>query len=76
MVMAINMYLLFVSIFGTLVESAVVTVILGVATIFYVAFIIYLVLEPAQADGNWTYMKRMFLSSRLVISLVSLKSCL
>ena len=68
--MAINMYLLFVSIFGALVESTAVTVTLGVATIFYIAFIIYLVLEPAQEDGNWTYIKRTFLSSRLVISLV------
>lgn len=64
LVMAINMYLLFVSIFGTLVESTAVTTTLGVTTIFYIAFIVYLVLEPAQEDGNWAYIKRRFLSSR------------
>lgn len=68
--MAINMYLLFVSIFGTLVESTAVTTTLGVTTIFYIAFIVYLVLEPAQEDGNWVYIKQRFLSSRLVFSLI------
>jgi len=66
LVMAINMYLLFVSIFGTLVESTAITVILGVATIFYISFIIYLVLEPAQEDGNWAYIERRFIKPTFV----------
>ncbi|KAG0562571.1 hypothetical protein KC19_9G156500 [Ceratodon purpureus] len=66
LVMAINMYLLFVSIFGTLVESTAVTVILGVATVFYISFIIYLVLEPAQEDGNWAYIERRFIKPTFV----------
>uniref|UniRef100_A0A7I4DLT1 Uncharacterized protein n=1 Tax=Physcomitrium patens TaxID=3218 RepID=A0A7I4DLT1_PHYPA len=48
---------------------------LRAATTFYIAFIVYLVLEPAQEDGNWVYIKRKFITrmlakSRSVTSLV------
>lgn len=64
MVMAINMYLLVVSVFGNLVESTAAIAIIGVVTVLYISFIVYLVLEPAQEDGNWVYIKRTFLSWR------------
>jgi natural resistance-associated macrophage protein len=62
LVMAINMYLLVVTVFGNIVESAAVMAILLVVTALYISFIVYLVLEPAQEDGNWVYIKRAFLS--------------
>lgn len=62
LVMAINMYLLVVTVFGNIVESAAVMAILLVITALYISFIVYLVLEPAQEDGNWVYIKRVFLS--------------
>lgn len=64
LVLAINMYLLAVSVLSSIVESVVVISLLGVATVLYVAFVCYLVLEPAQEDGNWMYIKRMYLSHR------------
>lgn len=62
LVMAINMYLLVVTVFGNIVESAAVMAILLVVTAMYISFIVYLILEPAQEDGNWVYIKRAFLS--------------
>ncbi|CAK9264505.1 unnamed protein product [Sphagnum jensenii] len=60
LVLAINMYLLGVSVFTSIVESVQVIAILGVLTVLYVAFICYLILEPAQADGNWACIKNFF----------------
>jgi fatty acid desaturase len=60
LVLAINMYLLGVSVFTSIVESVQVIAILGVLTVLYVAFICYLILEPAQADGNWSWIKNFF----------------
>lgn len=58
------MYLLAVYVLSTIVESVVVISLLGVSTVLYVAFVCYLVLEPAQEDGNWMYIKRMYLLHR------------
>jgi hypothetical protein len=60
LVLVINMYLLGVSVFTSIVESVQVIAILGVLTVLYVAFICYLILEPAQADGNWAWIKNFF----------------
>jgi hypothetical protein len=60
LVLVINMYLLGVSVFTSIVESVQVIAILGVLTVLYVAFICYLILEPAQADGNWACIKNFF----------------
>lgn len=66
LVMAINMYLLLVTVLSRIVKSASVIILLLVIVLLYVSFVIYLVLEPAQEDGNWVHLKRAFLSSRSV----------
>lgn len=71
LVMAINMYLLLVTVLSRIVDSAPVIILLLVIIFLYVSFVTYLVLEPAQEDGNWVHLKRAFLSLRSVISLVS-----
>ncbi|XP_024381410.1 metal transporter Nramp4 [Physcomitrium patens] len=64
LVISINMYLLLVTVLSRLANSTPIIVILTVIILFYVCFVIYLVLDPAQEDGNWVYFKRTFLSSR------------
>lgn len=65
LVMAINMYLLLVTVLSRIVDSAPVIIILLVIILLYVSFVTYLVLEPAQEDGNWVHLKRAVLSSRV-----------
>lgn len=69
LVISINMYLLLVTVLSRLANSTPIIVILTVIILFYVCFVIYLVLDPAQEDGNWVYFKRTFLSSRSAIFL-------
>jgi hypothetical protein len=60
LVLGINMYLLGVSVLSSLVHSVSAIIVLGISSAAYGAFICYLVLDPAQEDGNWSFLKNLF----------------
>ncbi len=72
LVLGINMYLLGVSVLSSLVHSVSAIIVLGISSAAYGAFICYLVLDPAQEDGNWSFLKNLFSRSTLLSVCLSL----